>query len=703
MLVVGTTQPRPYPWRNLSLLLEGVDRQVTITLNIEGQEMAVILVEAEGVTRYALCCKKGSRECTYPEPRATPKPPSGPKRDQAPTAAEDSSSSSDSHDSSEESTPIGRRRKKGELQKPGASSLKTSQPKQALSKFQTASLVEQPRQSVEQVKHESSLSPSTEASSDPASVGWSEKPEKSSSVSTDVSQEDRVWSHLSPDLRFYLEYHTTHLNYHHYFFKHDANHFLHNILVEHALLYEPLLYAVVGFAAFQLTVTRPGGKIQDFLGYYNRAVSLLRKSLVGNQKHTDATMLTILQLATFEDYLGDLVSLLGHQKAAHGMLLELYSSHSIMETEVRRKILAWYSRFDVMGGLMSGYQTVLGREWFVATEDYYRQQSLSYPNSIDYKIEAVIAKHRLLAVDMALLFAQLPRGAITIENFERESDKFAEQIRTWKENLDPIFQDPSYLVDSFEGKERAPEDIVDPYLPGGLYKGAMFTFNFMLIDWHAIKLIHGYKTASMLKRPLPLELSNVALDICRLFEAIEYWSDSPPGSMLKAQGSLGLALLVLPKDEKHIMWCRRKLAKVESSGHIYPSTFRRQLADLWGIPEVNEWWLPDKGTCPPVVRSVRSFMEIRLPQAESESRSEDQRNIKGFFSQLSLHESPRASLKQVGRQTTTPLTKSTILSADDLASQSLAGHTEAADVDQDMGSDDSMLAQSRESFYDLGV
>lgn len=248
------------------------------------------------------------------------------------------------------------------------------------------------------------------------------------------------------------------------------------------------------------------------------------------------------------------------------MLLELYSSRSIMETEVRRKILAWYTRFDVMGGLMSGYQTVLGREWFVASEDYYRQQSLSYPNSIDYKIEATIAKHRLLAVDLALLFAQLPRGAISVENFERESNKFAGQIRTWRENLDPIFRDPSYLVQSFEGNVRDPEDIVDPYLPGGLYKGALFSFNFMLIDWHAINLMHGYKTASMLKRPLPLNLSEIALDICRLFEAIEYWPDSPPGSVLKAQGSLGLALLVLPKDEKHIMWCRRKLAKVESLG-----------------------------------------------------------------------------------------------------------------------------------------
>ena len=68
-----------------------------------------------------------------------------------------------------------------------------------------------------------------------------------------------------------------------------------------------------------------------------------------------------------------------------------------------------------------------------------------------------------------------------------------------------------------------------------------------------------------------------------------------------------------------------------ANSHIYPSTLRHQMAELWGIPEVNEWWLPDEGICPPVVRSVRSFMENRLPQAEGQSRSEDQRNIKGFF------------------------------------------------------------------------
>ena len=250
--------------------------------------------------KLSIGCKKGSRECTYPEPRSNPKSSSGSKRNQPYIAAEDSRSSSDDSDSLEESTPIERRRKRSGPQKPRASSLQTSQSKQAQSKPRTPSLIEQPRQSVQPVRHESSLSPSTEDSSAPASNGWFEKPEKYSSVSTDVSQEDRAWSHLSQDLQFYLEYHTTHLNYHHYFFKHDANHFLHKILVEHALQYDPLLYAVVGFAAFQFTVTRPDGKIQDFLSYYNKSVSLLLKSLVEHQKHTDATMLTILQLATFE-------------------------------------------------------------------------------------------------------------------------------------------------------------------------------------------------------------------------------------------------------------------------------------------------------------------------------------------------------------------------------------------------------------------
>lgn len=150
---------------------------------------------------------------------------------------------------------------------------------------------------------EKSLSPSTDdsnaLSATPSIFPGLNRNEKFSPVSPTTSQEAFPWSHLSLNLRYHLEYHRR-LTYHHYFFKHDSSNFIHNILIEHAIAFEPLLYAVVGFAAFQRTLQNRNGKIQDFLGYYNESVTLLRKSLSGGDEHTHATLLTILQLATFE-------------------------------------------------------------------------------------------------------------------------------------------------------------------------------------------------------------------------------------------------------------------------------------------------------------------------------------------------------------------------------------------------------------------
>ena len=221
-----------------------------------------------------------------------------------------------------------------------------------------------------------------------------------------------------------------------------------------------------------------------------------------------------------------------------------------------------------MAGLMSGYETVLSRDWFIAVESHYSEQASAYPQSIDYKIETTIARSSLLAHDLTNLFAQFARGTISLDTFVSETDSFAEQIRSWKDNLDPIFKSDKYLVKSFDGKRPGPEDIVDPYRPGGLYKEPLFTFNYMLMDWHALDLMRRYKTASLLKRPPPAETQQLAMEICRIFEAIEYWPESLPGSYLKAHGSIGLAVVFMPKDEKHTMWCRRKLAKVESFGYV---------------------------------------------------------------------------------------------------------------------------------------
>lgn len=264
--------------------------------------------------------------------------------------------------------------------------------------------------------------------------------------------------------------------------------------------------------------------------------------------------------------MGDWVNLISHQKAAYKMVLELYSPETIIQTDTRRKILGWYTRFDLFAGLMSGYETVLSREWMAAIEHYYLTMSQQDPSNLEYIMERNIASHRLLAIDMALLFAKLPRGEISIQEFVHQNELLGEQIRVMKGQLEPMLN-TEHVVLSFDGApERDPNDIVDPYVPGLLYKGPLWTMNFIQIDWYAIDAMHKYQTALMMQQQPPAELQQLALEQCRLLEAVDFWPNSPPGATLLAQASMGLICLFLPRDEKHIMWCRRKMAKVENMG-----------------------------------------------------------------------------------------------------------------------------------------
>ena len=90
------------------------------------------------------------------------------------------------------------------------------------------------------------------------------------------------------------------MNHHHYFFRSRSEEFLHVTLIQQAVSYRPLLYAVCCFAAYHEALSVEGSDIRDFLDLYNKSITLLLKSLQVQQSHTVATLLTTLQLATFE-------------------------------------------------------------------------------------------------------------------------------------------------------------------------------------------------------------------------------------------------------------------------------------------------------------------------------------------------------------------------------------------------------------------
>ena len=87
---------------------------------------------------------------------------------------------------------------------------------------------------------------------------------------------------------------------HHYSLKRNTHNFLKGDFYNWAMKFEPLKYAVAGYAAYFHTLGQPDGRMSNFLQFYNESVSRLRISITKNKKQGLATFLTILQLASIE-------------------------------------------------------------------------------------------------------------------------------------------------------------------------------------------------------------------------------------------------------------------------------------------------------------------------------------------------------------------------------------------------------------------
>ena len=415
--------------------------------------------------------------------------------------------------------------------------------------------------------------------------------------------------------------------------------FIHTELIDLALTYEPLLYAVVAFAAYHHTLRQPDGQLTKFLSYYSKSLNLLMKSLVRGANPTEATLLTVLQLTTFEEYLGDWVNLVGHHRAAHYMLLELYTPENIMETEVTRQILSWYARFDVVAGLMAGNETVLDRRWYTACSQFFEDRIDTEDVDVDYSLQYIIAQNRLIGMDIAALFSKLAKGSIDMDTFRKENAGISERLETLKSRIEKL-NDEYYTVTEFPyAVPLTNEDIVNPYVPGGLFRDTFWPLNYAWCDWYGIYQMHQYQTSLALGQDIPTELEQISLEECRIYEAIERYPDAPPGSSLAAHTSLALASVFLKKDDRHIMWARKKLARVERMGYVFPPTFRTRMSQMWQVPEVEHWWLPNEEGYLPILKEVRKLIEERVRKAKEDgqgSQAEDLRDIKAIFSKMNI-------------------------------------------------------------------
>jgi hypothetical protein len=296
-------------------------------------------------------------------------------------------------------------------------------------------------------------------------------------------------------------------------------------------------------------------------------VLCLLSSSLQLSRYAQRSPLVAAMINIAKEFLGDWVNLLGHQKAAFEILTELYTPQTVMQTELSRVILGWYMRFDVFAGLMGGFDMVLSREWFSSSHDFFKLQSVREPEHLIWKIEAAMAQLRLIAMDMGTVFARIGKGEISAAQFASENGIIAKRIREWKTKMDPALQDSRYLITDFKGSRPTdPNSIIDPYVSRSIYSKPLFVMNVSLIDYYSIDLMHRYQTALIMQEQPSAELGVIALATCQLYETLEFSAHSPPGIVLALQASLGIACLFLPRDERHSMWARRKLAVIEANG-----------------------------------------------------------------------------------------------------------------------------------------
>tara|TARA_R110002003_G_scaffold193_15_gene15045 strand:- start:14570 stop:15289 length:720 start_codon:yes stop_codon:yes gene_type:complete len=231
-------------------------------------------------------CRKGNRECIYPDSQSSQKSARTGSKSGKSNTAESASSPEDQDEDDRERLPAILDDEEDDYDyddglMSGSQDMRDSS--------------HTPGSNLDQ-----SASPSTEASSTVPPTARPSLSRKSSAQTGKIAPAIKGSSSKTFGVQFYLDYFRNHITVHHYSLKRDTHNFLKGDLLAQAMKFEPLKYAVAGYAAYFHTLAQPDGRMSTFLHFYNESVRKLREAITKNKKQGLATFLTILQLASIE-------------------------------------------------------------------------------------------------------------------------------------------------------------------------------------------------------------------------------------------------------------------------------------------------------------------------------------------------------------------------------------------------------------------
>lgn len=574
-------------------------------------------------------CQKGGRDCNYPDLIPTAKSSATRKREKA--ALREGSSSLDELEEEDEN-PV-----KVKSESHGFTAFGTEMASYNSSKTsfgKSAGKLGSSRRKKTAFSH--SPSPQTEGNFHDTEYSAATSPANSLCSQASLSLGPQI-GNLPSDPQPWIVYHMHQLTYHHYLLKSDNTKFLKTTFIDFTLKNEALLYAVAAFSAFHWSVENKAGSCQTFLEFYNIAVQKLRKS-IANGKYTMATLITILQLASFEEYMGDWGNLMQHRNAATRVIRKLHTPESMAQTPENRLIYGWLSRFDIYASMMAGHLAQLDRLWSIRNREYQELEAMQDPANVVLGVEAAAASLRDLAMNASSLVAKRSQnGGLPDPEVESQSLMLRKQYAAWWAELNPMILLEAEEVSRPPGATEEDE----PFLPSRAYTGPRMAVNYLLLDYYALKILMNFQLPIALEaEPItnddenPHDSSSLAIKCCKILSAMQ-GPGSKPYVLLPTQAQLALIALWLPPAPHHRAWLKRQLAKMEELGYIYPRVLRSTIAEKWGDPMIEHTC---SSTESKVNTLVRDIMDIRENEAFTlnDRAREDIKEMRALLSNLNL-------------------------------------------------------------------
>ncbi|EGX91188.1 C6 finger domain protein, putative [Cordyceps militaris CM01] len=542
-------------------------------------------------------CRKGGRDCVYPDP-STSKASSRQKESASTSASNHSPTSSNSedleHDDSKRSTAA--------LDTIPYDDEQSIYPQHPLKN----KLVLQISDYNSQEKYSLSPSPSKATPCDQFFSGNQESDFHSFLLG------DQSLSSLPSDYQMHLQFLYENVTCHHYSLTNDTDNFFVRGMIIEASKNQLLLNAVVAFAAYLRSVEQADGELRTFLLYYNRSITLLLECLKQEQTHNLPTLLSILQLATIEEYLGDWLNLMGHQRAALELLTKLFTPQTIMETRIGQICLTWFSRFDAAMSFLRTGQSKFPRDWLTEAATYYRERINDEPTELRWRAEERLTRLHIIRYDVSVLLSSVAEGEISESKFSEQHEHITTRLIKWRDTWDPMLTAPKYAVQDYSWRPATdPDDIIDPCEPGLLYNPPLISSTIALVEWHSLMILHMSLAKTVPREKLKGDQLRHGYALCQLFEALEYWPSTPRGILSSLGIPMVLVAFVLPRDMRHRTWLWRKLALLETMGTIQTMSFRSKMANLFHDERAMRWWLPDDKGFSSMLQSIRNFADER--------------------------------------------------------------------------------------------